>query len=740
MKKIILILAMLMMLPAVFAASVSRSMPATITAGSTFQVTYTASGYGSSDIMAWTDNANGGCTPISKNEYLVGPGSKQVTFTAPQSGSCTFSGTWSVTNGAKDQPITGDSSITIEVESVCNNNADCGSVSYNYYCDNNDYITETVTPTCFNAGQQTSYCQDVPVNSTETCNNICSVIQGCDYTECSDGDDNDGDSTIDYPNDLGCGSYEDDNEGDGVVACSSNSDCGQDSTTSICNGLEYETTTVTYTCLLPGTEQSSCTSDTGVSSSTCNNICSNSQGCDYTECSDGIDNDGDGLVDMADPYCTDLYDNGEVDIATSEGTATIGDSNTDASNVDEDILKTGTTSFNVIPSETGTLSCTVSPESKYQNTLSPVVNNINITFGGNSVGTYSVTAGEGTNVVIRGRIPENLDAVNSNFQETSFKVATISCNIGGYTHTQEVKMQRMHMFEIDKIYASYDGESESIDDNDEIKDLKPGTSIDLEVQMENNFDDDEDTEMDVEVEIECDSDIDVDDESDDTTIDADDEDSVSFDLDLDEDDVEDKTYKCKVTAIATDDFGALHGMEWSFDLEIEKEKYMIEIKEFTLDPVTLSCSNYDATAEIRIKNIGSKDDDEVSLELKSDPLGLFETLDELDLEENDETKRTFMFSIANDVVPGVYDIIATTYSKGVTLSDQEIKQLTVPNCEPEPVVQQQPQVTQKPKTTTQPQLEPQVKVQKTKSKPKKERLFAGFYRYGDKLCWFNWCW
>ena len=95
MKKIILILAMLMMLPAVFAASVSRSMPATITAGSTFQVTYTASGYGSSDIMAWTDNANGGCTPISKNEYLVGPGSKQVTFTAPQSGSCTFSGTWS---------------------------------------------------------------------------------------------------------------------------------------------------------------------------------------------------------------------------------------------------------------------------------------------------------------------------------------------------------------------------------------------------------------------------------------------------------------------------------------------------------------------------------------------------------------------------------------------------------------------------------------------------------------------
>jgi len=73
-------------------------------------------------------------------------------------------------------------------------------------------------------------------------------------------------------------------------------------------------------------------------------------------------------------------------------------------------------------------------------------------------------------------------------------------------------------------------------------------------------------------------------------------------------------------------------------------------------------------------------------------------------------------------------------------SDQQTKQLIVPDCEPEPIVQQQPQVTQQPQTTVQNAPTPPVTVKKTSSKPKKEKRFAGFYKYGDKMCWFNWCW
>ncbi|MFO8016836.1 MAG: thrombospondin type 3 repeat-containing protein [Candidatus Woesearchaeota archaeon] len=64
---------------------------------------------------------------------------------------------------------------------------------------------------------------------------------------------------------------------------------------------------------------------------------------DFTECSDGIDNDGDGYIDMVDPGCEDEEDDNETDPAEVEGTE---GEDTEAPSADTSDVKTITYSVN----------------------------------------------------------------------------------------------------------------------------------------------------------------------------------------------------------------------------------------------------------------------------------------------------------------------------------------------------------------------------------------------------------
>ncbi|MCB9358760.1 hypothetical protein H6503_02420 [Candidatus Woesearchaeota archaeon] len=277
---------------------------------------------------------------------------------------------------------------------TCTQDSDCGTTIVDYYCSGSSsytHYTNTTTFTCNNAGHDTSYCSNSSVVMGGPCDYICSNSSlGCDYTECSDGIDNDNDTTFDYSTgsdgDSGCANYYDDNESDGVVACSSDSecgevfivnfcldyeyytnsvtpvcilagydssycynstistsvecsytcsnslgcdvidedatcsedaDCGNQTSISWCDGLTYNMNTTTPTCLSPGTSDASCSDIlTNVNSTECSNICSGAYGCDYSACSDGIDNDGDGFIDYgtgneSDDGCVSFEDSSE---------------------------------------------------------------------------------------------------------------------------------------------------------------------------------------------------------------------------------------------------------------------------------------------------------------------------------------------------------------------------------------------------------------------------------------------
>ena len=201
---------------------------------------------------------------------------------------------------------------------TCSNNLQCGNPSTDHGCQGLNFTATTTTPTCFEQGTEQSYCNNITSTDTETCNNICDNSLGCDYTECSDTIDNDQDSYIDFPDDLGCDNFYDNNESDGPIGCNQNSDCGDISINNLCFMLDYITTITTPSCNLPGTEHSYCSDEEEILTDECNHICSNTEGCDYTQCSDSLDNDQDSYIDFPDDLgCDNFYDNDE-----SDGTVT----------------------------------------------------------------------------------------------------------------------------------------------------------------------------------------------------------------------------------------------------------------------------------------------------------------------------------------------------------------------------------------------------------------------------------
>ena len=109
---------------------------------------------------------------------------------------------------------TASEQITITVASFpdCTQDSDCGTQSFSTECSGLDFLSTEVTPVCNLPGTSDSYCSNTTETEEESCNNICDNSLGCDYTECSDGIDNDQDFYVDFPADSGCDNFFDDSE------------------------------------------------------------------------------------------------------------------------------------------------------------------------------------------------------------------------------------------------------------------------------------------------------------------------------------------------------------------------------------------------------------------------------------------------------------------------------------------------------------------------------------------------
>jgi len=225
----------------------------------------------------------------------------------------------------------------------------------------------------------------------------------------------------------------------------------------------------------------------------------------------------------------------------------------------------------------------------------------------------------------------------------------------------------------------------NLNNNTKIKrDAEPGSEIQFIIEIENFFTNDEDLEIeDIEVEITI-EDID---DGDDLEEDADEFDlkagkdekvKIKFDVPLE---VDEGTFDVIIDVEGEDENGTTHEIRFELELDVEKEKHEIRILRASLTPTTIKCQRT-VSINTELINTGTEDEDEVTLEVINQELGIKSiTIRELD-EGTDDNRlnKLVTASINNDVMPGIYPITINAYYDS-KLAESRILDLDVLECE-----------------------------------------------------------
>jgi len=228
----------------------------------------------------------------------------------------------------------------------------------------------------------------------------------------------------------------------------------------------------------------------------------------------------------------------------------------------------------------------------------------------------------------------------------------------------------------------YNDESEKITDGEKIDDLKPGDGASFEFKVKNTYPSSSDVEIDdVDVTIEDDNnDLDIDEEESLGTIRENDDDSESISIDLD-DDLDEDIYDLFIRVIGYDEFGARHGEQVTVKIEIEKEDDDVALKRADLNPDSVNnCDTRSVTLTLSIDNIGKHDQDGASLTVESTGLGYYNTIDQIELDEDEAKTKRFSIPISSDTKPGAYTFLITARTEDGKITDEDYMSILVTNC------------------------------------------------------------
>lgn len=333
--------------------------------------------------------------------------------------------------------------------------------------------------------------------------------------------------------------------------------------------------------------------------------------------------------------------------------------------------------------------------------------NIQVSFSGGAeaskyaLGVSSVAAeidpSQSDTVTLNGTIPLDHPGVDSDdLDEKALKVGTITVtgtvNGSQVTGKADVMMQAVNQFRIKKTRVDCGSNSESVDDGDEVKNLKPGDDCTVEIEVENQFDDDDRDNLKIgDIEFTritaridtSDSDVDIDEDDDLDDLDPNDEDTITADIEID-DDADDGNIRIEVRITATDENGALHGEALDFTLEVDRLTHDVKIRNMDLSPTRVSaCSASTAKVSVNILNQGKRDEDEAAVEVSIPELSFQDKRTNIELDEDDATTVVFDIPIEEDTEEGVYRVDVTTFFDTLAQSNTGSVELTIDECEEE---------------------------------------------------------
>ncbi len=289
-----------------------------------------------------------------------------------------------------------------------------------------------------------------------------------------------------------------------------------------------------------------------------------------------------------------------------------------------------------------------------------------------SIGTYSDTipAGDSIEVTVNAVVPEDFDAIESDFSNHKPNIGQI--NIQGNNGTNNVSessdayMQAKNELVIKKITLyrdSVDGEKlgslgsdeDGLINDDSDDEVKPGDKLVLVVEVKNDFDED-DYDLDIDANIKIrdydDDDFEFDEDEDDDEIKAEETVEFIFDIEVDKD-TDSDDYSFDIEVDGDDDNDAKHGEKKTIEISVSKEKHDVIIKTAELLPETVSCDR-DVRLEVELENIGKNDEDEIVLLVECEDLDYRKPIKNIDIEEDETDEETFYMVIGDDVKADSY--------------------------------------------------------------------------------------
>ena len=310
----------------------------------------------------------------------------------------------------------------------------------------------------------------------------------------------------------------------------------------------------------------------------------------------------------------------------------------------------------------------------------------------NAPNGITLAADQSVTVTIKGYVPKNLPSffptrADSEDRRNLLGTLTLaSTNADVANVVSNFYMEAENNLQFDRLYVYVGSENEKITSNDEkIKDIKPNDEVEIQVRVENKYDNGDNANLDIEdIEFTAvinDNDLDVDEDIDFGDLGAEevsDDETITFLINPA--DVEEGTYVLTLTLFGEDENGAKMGLKYKVDLEVEQDSHEVIVTDLELTPETAVCKT-SASLEFTLLNIGNKNEEEIAFKVEAPELNLYKSGYDIELDSRDDETKTVLIPL-NDVKTGDYDIEITTYYDRNELTDSKTAVLHVEGCNP----------------------------------------------------------
>lgn len=228
------------------------------------------------------------------------------------------------------------------------------------------------------------------------------------------------------------------------------------------------------------------------------------------------------------------------------------------------------------------------------------------------------------------------------------------------------------------------------EDGGSIERVRPGSTMEIEMALENLWDDDEDDPDIEDIEIigileEMGDEDEQEEEATKSKIRPGDDADFTLDFDIPED-ADENTYYLDLEVYGEDeDDETEYEIDLPIDVEVEKESEKMVITRATLLPSSIAC-NRNTELDIMVKNIGRSDQERAQLVASNDELNInehqFFDVDAGDYDEDDtEFRESYNLDLPDTVEEGTYEIEVRAYYEDGTKYERERVSLNVQECQ-----------------------------------------------------------